>query len=230
MFEFTVQMVTCKIDTDSYIIKIGDYMENLENVLDGRRLRSIKTRNKIIAAAHHVFLKEGFKNTTIKQIIKQADVGYGTAYSHFNGKDELLIVLMEDVMNLFFEVARIPFFPESKEDAREIIYSQVFSFIQIADDERGIMSVFLEAIGLSSPISEKWEKIRSRLIQSIIKDVIYSQMKGLARKDLKAELVARSWFYSNEMYQMEIVTSEENYNLQEVAHTLTTMYIDAIYI
>lgn len=205
-------------------------MENSKNVFDGRHLRAMKTRNKLIGAAHHVFLREGFQQTTIKQIIKHAEVGYGTAYSHFTGKDDLLIVLMEDVMDLFFDVARIPFFPKSKEEARENIYSQVLQFIQIADDEREIMGVFLEAIGLSTAISEKWEKIRNELIQSIIKDITYSQMKEIARKDLKPELVARAWFYSNEMYQMEIVRSKNVYDLHEVAHTLTTMYTDAIYI
>ncbi|MGE7274512.1 TetR/AcrR family transcriptional regulator [Brevibacillus panacihumi] len=76
-------------------------MKHQINIEDGRHLRSMKTRNKIINAAHHVFLKEGFQNTTIKQIIEQAKTGYGTAYGHFKGKDDLLIILMEDVMNQF---------------------------------------------------------------------------------------------------------------------------------
>ena len=38
--------------------------------------------------------------TTITQIIKHAETGYGTAYV-FQNKDDLLISLMEDVMNRF---------------------------------------------------------------------------------------------------------------------------------
>ncbi|RNB83219.1 TetR/AcrR family transcriptional regulator [Brevibacillus nitrificans] len=204
-------------------------MRQQNNIEDGRHLRSMKTRNKIINAAHHVFLREGFQQTTIKQIIEHAKTGYGTAYGHFKGKDDLLIILMEDVMNKFFDIAHTPFFPTSKEEAKEIILSQVFEFLKIADTEREIMKVFSEAIGLSQTVNEKWEEIRQRFIQSITKDITYSQAKGLARTDLKAEVAARAWFFSNEMYQWEIVFQKSTVSLEEIAHTLTTMYVDAIY-
>lgn len=204
-------------------------MRQNSNIEDGRHLRSMKTRNKIINAAHHVFLREGFQQTTIKQIIEHAKTGYGTAYGHFKGKDDLLIILMEDVMNKFFEIAHTPFFPASKEEAKKIILGQVLEFLKIADTEREIMKVFSEAIGLSQTVHEKWEEIRQRFIQSITKDITYSQAKGLARTDLKAEVVARSWFFSNEMYQWEIVFQKSTVPLEEIALTLTTMYVDAIY-
>ncbi|GIN85946.1 TetR family transcriptional regulator [Heyndrickxia sporothermodurans] len=204
-------------------------MKDEINIEDGRHLRSIRTRNKIIRAAHHIFLKEGFQRTTVKSIMEEANIGYGTVYGHFKGKDDLLIVLMEDVMKKFFDVASIPFFPTTREEAKEIILSQVLSFLKIADTERDIMKVFSEAMGLSHKVNEKWEEIRLRFIQGITKDITYSQVKGLARTDLKAELAACSWFFSNEMYQWEIVFNHNKYSLDEIAWTLTTMYVDAIY-
>lgn len=205
-------------------------MKKQNNIEDGRHLRSMITRNKIINAAHDVFLREGFRNTTIKQIIEQANIGYGTAYGHFKGKDDLLIVLMENVMNKFFEIANTPFFPLTKEEAKKIILSQVLNFLKIAETERDIMKVFSEAVGISTVVNEKWEEIRLRFIQSITKDITYVQLKGLARTDLKAEIVARSWFFSNEIYQWEIVYQKSHYSLEEVASTLTTMYVEAIYL
>lgn len=162
--------------------------------------------------------------------MEQADIGYGTVYGHFKGKDDVLIVLMEDVMEKFFEVASIPFFPSTREEAKEIILNQVRSFLKIADTEREIMKVFSEGMGLSHKVNEKWEEIRLKFIQSITKDITYSQVKGLARTDLKAELAARSWFFSNEMYQWEIVFNKSMHSIDEIAWTLTTMYVDAIYL
>lgn len=205
-------------------------MRNQNNIEDGRHLRSFITRNKIISAAYQVFLKEGFQKTTIKQIMEHAKIGYGTIYGHFKGKDDLLIILMEDVMNKFFEIANYPFFPTTREEAREIILTQVLDFLRIADTEREIMEIFSEGIGLSSVVREKWEEIRIRFIQSIIKDITFSQVKGLARPDLKAEIVARSWFFANENYQWEIVFKKNEYSLEEIAETITTMYVDSIYI
>ncbi|MED3549770.1 TetR/AcrR family transcriptional regulator [Cytobacillus praedii] len=205
-------------------------MREQNNIEDGRHLRAFITRNKIIKSAQEVFLKDGFQKTTIKQIMEHAKIGYGTIYGHFKGKDDLLVLLMEDVMEKFFTIANTPFFPSTTEEAREIILSQVLDFLRVADTERDIMRVFSEGIGLSAVISEKWEEIRLRFIQSIIKDITYSQVKGLARLDLRAEIVAKGWFFTNEMYQWEIVFNKNEYPLEEIAETITTMYVESIYL
>jgi AcrR family transcriptional regulator len=205
-------------------------MREQNNIEDGRHLRAFITRNKIINSAQEVFLKDGFQKTTIKQIMEHAKIGYGTIYGHFKGKDDLLVLLMEDVMEKFFTIANTPFFPSTTEEAREIILGQVLDFLRVADTERDIMRVFSEGIGLSAVISEKWEEIRLRFIQSIIKDITYSQVKGLARLDLRAEIVAKGWFFTNEMYQWEIVFNKNEYPLEEIAETITTMYVESIYL
>ncbi|TCJ06419.1 TetR/AcrR family transcriptional regulator [Cytobacillus praedii] len=205
-------------------------MREQNNIEDGRHLRAFITRNKIINSAQEVFLKDGFQKTTIKQIMEHAKIGYGTIYGHFKGKDDLLVLLMEDVMEKFFAIANTPFFPSTTEEAREIILSQVLDFLRVADTERDMMRVFSEGIGLSAVISEKWEEIRLRFIQSIIKDITYSQVKGLARLDLRAEIVAKGWFFTNEMYQWEIVFNKNEYPLEEIAETITTMYVESIYL
>ena len=64
---------------------------NENNIEDKRHLRSIKTRQKFSEAAREVFIQEGFHKATITQIIKKARVGYGTAYVHFEGKEDFLV-------------------------------------------------------------------------------------------------------------------------------------------
>lgn len=205
-------------------------MNNSKELIDGRHLRSIQTRQKLLEAGRQVFLKEGFQKATIAQIIKLAKTGYGTAYVHFSGKDDLLIVLMEDLMAAFFKIAETPFFPESKEEAKRIIYHQTLSFLRLSETERNMMRVFAEAIGLSSAIDQKWASIRQKFIQGITRDIRYSQQKGLARKDLQAELVASGWFFSNEMYQWQIVRNEHSAPIEEIATTLVTIYTDGLYL
>lgn len=203
---------------------------NEVEVVDGRHLRSIATRKKILAAGGEVFLSVGFQKATISQIIKKAKTGYGTAYIHFTGKDDLLVVLMEDVMSEFFTIAHTPFFPKTKEEAKQIIYNQVLRLLQLADSEKNMMRVFAEAIGLSAIVSAKWEEIRKQFIESITRDITYGQNQGLIRTDMKPEVAARGWFYSNEMYQWEIVKDNKIASLEEIATTLTNMYTDGLYV
>lgn len=54
-----------------------------------------KKREKIIAAAWKLFNEEGFSETTINDIIREADISKGTFYYYFRSKDDLLGTLSE---------------------------------------------------------------------------------------------------------------------------------------
>ncbi|TCP21727.1 TetR family transcriptional regulator [Scopulibacillus darangshiensis] len=196
---------------------------------DKRHLRSMITREKILKSAKEVFLEEGFQKATISQMIKKAGVGYGTAYVHFEGKDDILIVLMEDVMAKFYEIAETPFSPRSKEEANDIIENQAYSFLKLAEKERDIMCVLEQAIGVSPEAANKWKETREKFIQRILKDIHYSHENGLTRAGLNFELVARGWFFVNEMYLWEIVRGEQRAPVEEIAEAITSVYTAGLY-
>lgn len=203
---------------------------NNEKVVDKRHLRSIITRQKLLDSAKEVFLEEGFQKATISQMIKKAKIGYGTAYVYFEGKEDLLIVLMENVMEQFYEIAETSFFPKSKDEAEHIIKNQALSFLRMAEAERKLMQVFEQAIGVSSSISNKWKIIREKFIYRISEDIAYAQQNGLARAELNHELVARGWFFTNEMYLWEIVRDDHQSSVEEVAETITSVYVAGLYL
>lgn len=202
----------------------------VKNVVDKRHLRSLKTKKKLLEAAKEVFFEEGFQKATISQMIKKANIGYGTAYVHFEGKEEILIVLMENVMEKFYEIAEISFIPKTKEEAEQIILQQATAFLKMAETERKMMQVFEQAIGISLSISIKWKAIREKFIQRISKDISYAQAYGLARTELNHELVARGWFFTNEMYLWEIIRNECKGSVEEIAETITSVYTKGLYI
>lgn len=54
-----------------------------------------KTREKIINTAWKLFYEEGFGETTINDILREADISKGTFYYYFRSKDDLLSTLSE---------------------------------------------------------------------------------------------------------------------------------------
>lgn len=200
-----------------------------EKIESKRHFRATLTRQKLLEAAREVFLEEGFQKATITQMIKKANVGYGTAYVHFNGKEDLLIVLMENVMEQFYDIAETSFLPHSKENAEILIKKQVTAFLKLAENERDLMQVFEQAIGLSSIISDKWKTIREKFISGISQDIAYAQQRGLAKQDLNNNLIARAWFYTNEMYLWEIVRNEQQSTIDEIAANITSLYTTGLY-
>ncbi|EOP54665.1 MULTISPECIES: TetR/AcrR family transcriptional regulator [Bacillus cereus group] len=199
------------------------------STLSTRKHRSLETKKKLLHSGYTIFIKNGFQKTTITQIIKHAETGYGTAYVYFKNKDALLVILMEGVMNRFYDIADRSFSPQTKAEARDMIQNQVRAFLQLAQEERDILQVVEEAIGLSREISQKWDEIRERFIKSITQDITYSQESGLAQPELNKEIVARGWFAMNETFLWEIVQNDKELDLEEVVHTLTVMYTTGLY-
>lgn len=199
------------------------------STLSTRKHRSLETKKKLLHSGYTIFIKNGFQKTTITQIIKHAETGYGTAYVYFKNKDALLVILMEGVMNRFYDIADRSFSPQTKAEARDMIQNQVRAFLQLAQEERDILQVVEEAIGLSGEISQKWDEIRERFIKSITQDITYSQESGLAQPELNKEIVARGWFAMNETFLWEIVQNDKELDLEEVVQTLTVMYTTGLY-
>ncbi len=209
--------------------EMGDNQRE-DKPLSARQRQALQTRQKLLEAGYAVFLEQGFQKATISQIIKKAETGYGTAYVYFQNKDELFVEVMDDVMKRFYEVAEFPFFPETKEEAYEMIAHQVGRFLELAQLHRPIMRVVKEGIGISPLVEKRWREIRERFIERIAQDIRYAQQKGLARQDLDALLVARGWFYANEMFMWYMVEEESPPPLEEIVKNLTGLYTGGLYL
>lgn len=204
-------------------------MTSSNKTLSTRQRQALETRKKLLEAGRDIFLHYGFQKATITQIIKQARTGYGTAYVYFNNKDELFIELMEELMDRFYKVAELSFKPTSKEEAYDMITNQVRLFLTLSIDDREMMKVVKEAIGVSWEIEQKWEQIRERFILRISEDILFAQSNSLAKQNLDPLLVAKGWFYANEMFMWELVHHETNYSIEEVIQHLTTIYTSGLY-
>jgi AcrR family transcriptional regulator len=210
-------------------------MERIENMTDSinrlssRQRQALQTRQRLLEAGRTIFLEQGFQRATISQIIKKARTGYGTAYVYFKNKDELLIVLMEELMDQFFKVAELPFEPITKEEAYNMITRQVNLFLTLSIEEKEMMKIVKEAIGISSAVEQKWIEIRERFIHRISHDIEYAQSNALAKQHLEPLLVAKGWFYSNEMFMWELIGHESNYSIEEVIDHLATIYTSGLY-
>jgi len=49
--------------------------------------RGEQTRETILNAAHHLFIKQGYHGTSMRQIAREAGIALGGLYNHFSGKE-----------------------------------------------------------------------------------------------------------------------------------------------
>jgi len=64
----------------------------------GRRERAIQTRDRILDAAHALFMEQGYDDTTIQQVAAAAGVAVQTVYFTFGNKARLLSQLQDRVI------------------------------------------------------------------------------------------------------------------------------------
>ena len=82
-------------------------------------------RAQIIEAAISCFLEKGYTNTSMSDIIKASGLSSGSIYSHFSGKEDILITAINERLNNVKELYET--LPEGAgpQDILEIIYTNL---------------------------------------------------------------------------------------------------------
>jgi len=57
-------------------------------------------REAILRAAKKLFMEQGYRNTSVRQIVKEADTSMGNLYFHFKNKLEIVTVISKDFMDI----------------------------------------------------------------------------------------------------------------------------------
>lgn len=185
------------------------------------------TRQRLVEAARKKFAEQGFQHCTMKDIITEADVGYGTAYVYFPNKDTLFCEVIDTYIQKMLEVAGSPFTPASVEDAINKIEKQTAAFMQAAYDHREAFIIIEEAVRHSPIVEGKWKTVREHFVKGIMRDIEYVQQAGFA-KQLDISLVAGSWFHLNEQMLFSLVKQEQA-DIAHVAKTIVTLYTRGLY-
>jgi AcrR family transcriptional regulator len=55
-------------------------------------------RNNIIKISRRLFLEQGYENTTVRQVLKEARLSTGSLYHFFKNKEEILLVSLKDAL------------------------------------------------------------------------------------------------------------------------------------
>ncbi len=87
---------------DGYPLFVARLPEALQNAPVGRTRVSReelgeRQRVRIIDAATQVFAKRGFQDSTVDNIVATAGIGVGSFYAHFEGKDDCLAHVCEEI-------------------------------------------------------------------------------------------------------------------------------------
>jgi len=145
---------------------------------DRRILRTQKLLGEALIAEA---LEKGYKNITIQDVTKRADIGYRTYFRHYTGLDELLVSVAQDKLDDFYEILDLPQLANLAGDPVE--YFQVIGhtlFQHVKDNQVNIRFLLLD-----DDMRFVFDPVMTRAIQ--ILDVFLS---NLPQENIPANLAA----------------------------------------
>jgi AcrR family transcriptional regulator len=150
--------------------------------------------SRIIAVAKRLFDEKGFLATTTQEIAEKSDIGTGTLFLYAKSKEDLLILVFMDEMNLMLQNAF------KKTPAKGAILDQLLHVfgLMVAYHNRDIelSKLLIKEVTISSS-EERRDEIRAlmRGIYSSLADLITAgQRKGAMRKNVDPFVAAEGLF------------------------------------
>ncbi|MEX2231467.1 MAG: TetR/AcrR family transcriptional regulator [Cyclobacteriaceae bacterium] len=167
---------------------------------------------KILASAHDLFWKHGFRRVSVEEICKQAEVSKMTYYRFFPNKIELAKAVFDQLVEDGTEKFRTVFREDttSAEKIRKMIVLKTDATNNIS---REFLNDFYNdrELGLKDYIEEKTRNSWNE----ILKDFRHAQEKGWFRSDMKPEFL---FYFSQKVGEM--LSDEKLLSLYESPHDL----------
>ena len=209
----------------SFIINsILDYSE-------GRHKINKKDKNNkyhlILEAAIKVFARQGFYQSTVAQIAREAGVADGTIYLYFKNKDDILVQFFNYRTKQVFDRFRaaVNQTDNSLDKLRNLIRRHLMEFQQ----DRNMAVVYQVETHQSSRLAEAQIREMSQMYQDLVSEIVESgQQEGSIRRDLYVGLVKRFILGAVDEVINTWLHSDKNYDLVSMADPLVELFVRGI--
>jgi TetR/AcrR family fatty acid metabolism transcriptional regulator len=182
----------------------------------GNRIEKNNKYHQILEAAVRIFARQGFHQSTVSQIAKEAGVADGTIYLYFKNKDDILVQFFSHRAKQVFESFRqeVDQAQTSLDKLRNLIHRHLAEFQR---DRNGAI-VYQVETHQSSRLAEQQIREMSQMYRDLISEIVEEgQQEGKIRKDLYVGLVKRfiigavdevinTWLHSNGEYDLVSMT------------------------
>jgi TetR/AcrR family transcriptional regulator, fatty acid metabolism regulator protein len=180
-----------------------------------------------LEAAIKIFAEQGFFQSTISQVAREAGVADGTIYLYFKNKDDILVH--------FFSYKAKQIFDRFREDVRgaenalDKLRKLILRHLDEFQRDRNMAVVYQVEIHQNSRLVEKQIKEMSKMYLNIVTEIVeQGQQEGTIRKDLYVGLVKRYILGAIDEVINTWLHSEREYDLVSMADPLIDLFIRGI--
>jgi AcrR family transcriptional regulator len=179
-------------------------------------------RADIVNAGIRVFSRQGFRHSSVEDILQEADVARATFYSYFDSKKDLFLELVDNILNTMYEIVKqemeeLPHdLDELKEKAKNTIL-QIYKFFQANLDFAAIY--VQEIMGRNPDIDFKVLEWQQRVTQ-LIKEMISSGIEEGIFRSVNLDVVPRIVAGAPQHLGLTLFLYEGDVDIPEVAEAM----------
>lgn len=191
-------------------------------------MRGEEKYRMILNAAKHVFAMEGFYNSKVSEIAREAHVADGTIYLYFKNKDDILISLFEEELNRI--IINVKSKIEHIEDPREKIIVFCDNHLNMVESDRALAEVIQVELRQSNKFMREYKNKHFLAYLNIIADIVaQGQEQGIFRTDVRPDICARMIFGSLDELSTYLVTARrKRFDVHEVAIMVGNSFLNGL--
>jgi TetR/AcrR family fatty acid metabolism transcriptional regulator len=190
----------------------------------------MKNRNgekyhRIINAATKVFARRGFFHAKVSDIAKEAHVADGTIYLYFENKDDILISLFEEQMqlvlgNMMEEISK-------EKDAVKKIEKFALTHLKLIELNKNVAEIIQVELRQSSKFMKEYKNERFLQYLNLIDDIVKEgQEQGIFKKEVIPGIAKRAFFGAlDEMSRFWVLSSHKKYDIETAAKQISGYFL-----
>src|SRR5579871_2949433 len=161
--------------------------------------KSAETRARILEAAMDLFRRQGFEETTMREIAAEAGVATGAAYYYFDSKDAIALAFYDQAQqDLEPLLAQALAGPQTLRDRLSALLEVKLRYFAPNRRLLGALAAHADPEHPLSPFSQQTRQIRERDVESFARALAGSGIR--LPRDLSPQLPRLLW-----MYQMGLI-------------------------
>ena len=182
---------------------------------------------QIIDAAVRVFARNGFSNSRVSDIAREAGIASGTIYLYFKTKDEILVTLFREKMAEFVDTLRkeIAGEPDARAKLRRLVRLHLET-LQARPDVAEVVQIELrQGHKFFRGASAHEVSAYFDLIGSVLQEGVAS---GVFRADLPVKVATKMLFGAMDQLTTSWVLGKRGYRLSDAAEPVANIFLKGV--
>ena len=189
--------------------------------------RGLRTRQSLVRAARRVFERDGFINSRLTDIAREANTSIGTFYTYFDSKDEIFTAVLQVAQDDMLHPG-LPHVEEDPENIAAVLEASNRAYFEAYGRNAKLM-VLLEQVATINPEFRALRIERSRLFTvRVARWIEAAQEAGMADPALDSVMTARALASMVSRLAYYSFSLGEDWDVDAMVETSTKLWFNAL--